>query len=242
MSKVVAIIPARSGSKGVKDKNIKLLHGHSLLEWSIKAAKNSKLIDRVFVSTDSEEYAEIAIKYGAEAPFLRPKNISGDLSSDLDFIIHALDEFSKINILPEYIVHLRPTTPLRDPLKVDQAIELFQNNKIFTSLRSVHKMSESSYKTFEIVQGNLTTLSGFSDPSIDTNAPRQIFPDTYQANGYVDVLSADFIQKNKLIHGPKILPYITEQALEVDTSEDFKLLEYHAKFSHEIIKKLFKDY
>ena len=93
MSSVFAIIPARSGSKGVKDKNIKKLHGHSLLEWSINAAKKSKLIDRVFISTDSSQYAEIAKGYGAESPFLRPAAISGDTASDLDFIMHAIDEW-----------------------------------------------------------------------------------------------------------------------------------------------------
>ena len=150
MSKVVAVIPARSGSKGVKDKNIKNLHGHSLLEWSINAAKRSQLIDRVFISTDSPEYARIGEKYGAEAPFLRPDYISGDTSSDLDFIIHAIEEFNKMDFYPEYLVHIRPTTPIRDPQVIDTAISIFQNDNHFNSLRSVHKMSESSYKTIEI--------------------------------------------------------------------------------------------
>jgi len=239
VSEVVAIIPARAGSKGVKDKNIKDLYGHSLLEWSIKAAKKAKLIDRVFISTDSEEYAKIALGHGAEAPFLRPSNISGDRASDLDFVIHAIEEFHKIGLTPKYIIHIRPTTPIRDPDIIDEAISLFQNNNKFNSLRSVHKMSESSYKTFEINNGNLTSLALFGDSQIDTNAPRQIFPDTYQANGYVDVLSTKFIIENKQIHGKKILPFITKPAYEVDSIEDFIHLEYLASNSQEIIKKLF---
>jgi CMP-N,N'-diacetyllegionaminic acid synthase len=239
VSKVVAIIPARSGSKGVKDKNIKNLHGHSLLEWSINAAKRSKLIDRVFISTDSPEYAKIAEEYGAEAPFLRPDYISGDTSSDLDFIIHAIEEFNKMDLYPEYLVHIRPTTPIRDPQVIDSAISIFQNDNHFNSLRSVHKMSESSYKTLEINNGSLTPLFLFGDAKIDSNAPRQSFPDTYVANGYVDVLSTSFIIKNQEIHGKKIMPFITDPAYEVDTIEDFAYLEYVASTSQDIIKKLF---
>ena len=239
MSEVVAIIPARSGSKGVKDKNIKNLHGHSLLEWSIKAALKAKLIDRVFISTDSLEYARISKEHGAEVPFLRPSSISGDTASDLDFIIHAIEEFNKMGLYPEYLVHIRPTTPIRDPKIIDDAIALFQNNNQFNSLRSVHKMSESSYKTLEINNGGLTPLSLFSEMEIDPNGPRQNFPDTYQANGYVDVLSASFIIQNQKIHGKKILPFITDPAYEVDSIKDFDFLEYLALTSQEIIKKLF---
>jgi len=239
MNKVFAIIPARSGSKGVRDKNIKSLRGHSLLEWSINAAKRSQLIDRVFISTDSLEYAQIGREHGAEVPFLRPDDISGDTASDLDFIIHAIEEFHKMGLEPDYLVHIRPTTPIRDPDVIDAAISLFQNNNQFNSLRSVHKMSESSYKTLEIHDGNLTPLALFGDTKMDSNAPRQSFPDTFQANGYVDVLDTKFIMENQEIHGKKILPFITDTAYEVDSIEDFDYLEYQALNSQQIIKKLF---
>ena len=240
MSKTVAIIPARSGSKGVKNKNIKKLLGHTLLEWTVRAAQCSKLIDRVFVSTDSSKYAKLAKRYGAEAPFLRPKKISSDRSSDYDFIVHAIEEFAKNDIYPEYIVQIRPTTPFRDPKKIDEAIKLIKKNTNYNSLRSVHIMSESSYKTFEIIKGNLTPLSLFNNKKIDTNAARQSFPDTYQANGYVDILSLNFIKKNKEIHGKKILPFITDFAYELDTNEDFKKLELIAAQSQSIFLKLFR--
>ena len=159
--------------------------------------------------------------------------------SDIDFVLHAIDEFSKMGHDPNYIVHIRPTTPIRDPEVIDNAISLFQKSNMFNSLRSVHLMSESSYKTFEINNESLTPLSLLSDLKVDTNAPRQSFPETYQANGYVDVLSTSFIRKNKEIHGKKILPFITETAYEVDTLEDFNFLEYLAANSKEIINKLF---
>lgn len=239
MSKVFAIIPARSGSKGVRDKNIKNLHGHSLLEWSINAAKRSNLIDRVFISTDSTEYAKIGKKHGAEVPFMRPDSISGDAASDLDFVIHAIEEFHMLGLEPDYLVHIRPTTPLRDPSVIDNAISMFRSNAQFNSLRSVHKMSESSYKTLEIRNGSLTPLALFDDAETDANAPRQSFPDTYQANGYVDVLDVNFIIENQEIHGKRILPFITEPAYEVDTLGDFDYLEYLVSKSPKIIKKLF---
>ncbi len=239
MNKIFAIIPARSGSKGVRDKNIKNLNGHSLLKWSINAAKKSQLIDRVFISTDSLEYAKIGSDHGAEVPFLRPAAISGDTASDLDFITHAIEEFLKMGLKPDYLVHIRPTTPIRDPDIIDDAISLFKNNNQFNSLRSVHKMSESSYKTLEIQNGSLVPLALFGDAKTDSNAPRQSFPDTYQANGYVDVLDTKFIMENQEIHGKKILPFITDIAHEVDSIEDFDYLEYQASNSKEIIKKLF---
>lgn len=239
MANVVAIIPARSGSKGVKDKNIRKLQGHTLLEWSIKAAKKTKLIDRVFVSTDSEKYADIGTECGAEVPFLRPSEISKDNSSDFSFISHSIEEFKKIDLHPQYLVHLRPTTPIRDPNVLDEAISIFQDNKKFNSLRSVHLMSESSYKTLEIKNGILTPLSLLNNDLSNSNAPRQTLPDTYQANGYVDILSTKFILENREIHGKKILPFITKTAYEVDTQEDFDYLEYLASKSNELIKKLF---
>jgi CMP-N,N'-diacetyllegionaminic acid synthase len=239
VNETIALIPARSGSKGVRDKNIKKLYGHSLLEWSINAALKSKLIDRVFLSTDSKKYAEMGERYGAEAPFLRPAKISGDHSTDLDFVLHALDEFKKINLHPKYLVHIRPTTPIRDPEIIDSAISLFMASNDFSSLRSVHKMSESSYKTFEITDCFLTPLPLALGEKVDSNAPRQTFPDTYQANGYVDILQTDYIIANKNIHGDQILPFITETAYEVDTIEDFYYLEYLTSKSDEIFKKIF---
>ena len=150
MSKVVALIPARSGSKGVINKNMREIHGKTLLQWSISACKKSKFIDKTIVSTDSVYYQNHAIKNGAAAPFLRPENISQDYSTDLEFILHALDWLQSNEELPKYIVHIRPTTPFRDPKLIDQAIEKFLNFQKATSLRSIHEMPESAYKTFEV--------------------------------------------------------------------------------------------
>ena len=155
MVDILAIIPARSGSKGVSNKNIKLLNGHPLIAYSIKAALLVPTIDRVIVSTDSKHYASIARRYGAETPFLRPKKISGDYSRDLEFIEHALDWFYHAEgYAPRLIVHLRPTTPLRDPRVIEKAILTIDNDLDATALRSVHQMSNPAYKCFEVKDKN----------------------------------------------------------------------------------------
>ena len=125
MSDIIAIIPARSGSKSLVDKNIKLLSGHPLIAYSIAAARLSREIDRVIVSTNSEKYADIARKYGAEVPFIRPDRYSTDVPTDRDFLIHAMKWFKENeDNVPEYWVHLRPTTPLRIPEIIDDAINI----------------------------------------------------------------------------------------------------------------------
>ena len=240
MVKVVALIPARAGSKGVPNKNIRLLGGHSLLAWSIAACLKSSTIDRVIVSTDSAEYAALAVRLGAEAPFLRPVEISGDRSTDYDFIVHATDWLAAERSEPEYLVHIRPTTPLRDPQMIDEAVATFMAAPNATALRSVHEMSESAYKTFEIANGGqLKRLGAYNTELDNANIARQQFPSTYQANGYVDVLSTLFIRKAKLIHGDHVIPFITPAVVEVDTEDDFAHLEFQLTQMPIILQKLF---
>ena len=241
MAKIIALIPARSGSKGVPNKNIRDLGGRSVLEWSIAACLRSNLIEKTIVSTDSEDYATFARKFGAEAPFLRPAKISTDRSTDFEFIHHALNWLSENDELPEYIVHIRPTTPFRKPELIDDAICRFVNDKCATALRSVHVMSESAYKTFEITEGGQLKSVGSDSVNLDVaNNARQTFPDTYVANGYVDVLSVDFILKHGLIHGDRVIPFVTQVAHEIDTEEDFRWLQYHLTKKPELFSILFK--
>lgn len=240
MTSIVAMIPARAGSKGVPHKNIKPLGGRPLIEWSIKACLKSQLIDRVIVSTDSAEYAEMAIALGAEVPFLRPPEISADSSTDYDFIVHALDWLAANGGEPKYVVHIRPTTPYRNPALVDEAIKAFRCEPKATALRSVHEMSESAYKTFEIAPaGQLKRLGSESTELDAANNVRQQFPTTYQANGYVDVLSSRFIRTNGLIHGDCVIPFITPTVIEVDTINDFFHLEFLLDRNRAFFDKLF---
>ena len=130
MSKFGAIIPARSGSKSIKDKNLALLGGYPLIAYSIALAKITPGVDRVIVSTDSLEYAKIAEKYGAEVPFLRPKELSQDTSTDYDFMSHAVNWYNdNTNDNPEFWIHLRPTTPLREIDVIEKAMVLIANRQ-----------------------------------------------------------------------------------------------------------------
>jgi CMP-N,N'-diacetyllegionaminic acid synthase len=240
MSKTIAIIPARSGSKGVPDKNIKLLAAKPLMAYSIMAARLARNIDRVIVSTDSEKYADIAREYGAEVPFLRPNSISTDTSSDYQFIRHALDWLvENEGTQPEYLVHLRPTTPLREVCYIDLAVETIRKNRNATALRSVHEMAESAYKTFEM-EGNYLKRVGVDSLDLDAaNNPRQTFKKTYEANGYVDVIISEYVMKHGKIHGNRVFGYITPPVAEVDTEDDFNYLEYRITVNNEIVNKLF---
>jgi len=226
MNNIIALIPARSGSKGVPNKNIRHIDGIPLIAYSIAAALKSTLVDRVIVSTDSEEYAELAISYGAEAPFIRPKDISGDLATDVEFFKHVIDWLQENeNFVPEYFVHLRPTTPFRDPKILDKAIEEFVGSG-YSALRSCHKMSESSYKTFEVENDIFKCICNGGSDIESSNIARQAFPVTYDANGYIDIVRSEMISKHNLIHGSKVRAFITNTAHEIDEINDIDFLEY----------------
>jgi N-acylneuraminate cytidylyltransferase len=238
---IISIIPARSGSKGVPGKNLRNLGDVPLITWSITCSKKLNMVDRTIVSTNSVEYAEISKNWGADVPFLRPDNISQDKSTDLDFVLHALNYLKENEGIPDLLVHLRPTTPFRDPLVVDKAIEFaIKNYEDITALRSVHEMSESAYKSFEIGQnGNLITTFARKEDLDQSNMNRQTFPLTYTANGYVDVLLPRHILETGELHGSKVKPFLTNATLEVDTEEDFEALEVKLKMLPKFKDQLF---
>ena len=224
---IVAIIPARSGSKGVPGKNINLLGGHPLIAFSIVAAKMTPGIDRVIVSTDSAEYAAIANKYGAETPFLRPAEISGDKSTDMDLFLHLLKWLSENEkTVPEFLMHLRPTTPLRDPNIMQNAIELFLTKQEASSLRSGHLAPESPFKWF--LKDELGYFKGLREDLTPekVNLPRQSFPAVYMPDGYVDIIRSSCILNEGSLHGNNMLVFESPYCVEVDTKDDFNYLEF----------------
>ena len=225
---MIAIIPARSGSKGVPGKNIKLLGGIPLFAFSIIAAKMMPSVSRVIVSTDSEEYAQIAKDYGAEVPFLRPNEISGDKSTDFDLFLHALNWFKENeNFIPDYLLHLRPTTPLRNPKIMEDAVKLFIENKnLASSLRSGHSAPESPYKWF--LKDDNNYFKGLRDDLTPekVNLPRQSFPSVYIPDGYIDILKSSVILDSGTLHGDKMLVFESPFCVEVDTKDDFEYLEF----------------
>ena len=223
MTEVMAIIPARSGSKSLIDKNIALLSGHPLIAYSIAAAKLSKKVGRVIVSTDSQSYAEIAIKYGAEVPFIRPTEYSTDFALDRDFLVHAMNWFNENeNEIPEYWVHLRPTTPLRDIEVMDLAINEILHDKKATSLRSGHKAPESPLKWFVKDKNHFKGLISGEN----YNLPKEAFQQVYIPDGFVDVVRSSFIMNSKEIHGNKMIGFESPVCTEVDSAEEFRYIQY----------------
>lgn len=225
---VIAIVPARSGSKSMVDKNIALLSGHPLIAFSIAVAKCSSLISRVIVSTDSAKYAEIAVRYGAEVPFIRPAEFSTDTSTDRDFLVHAmewLEESEKKK--PEYWVHLRPTTPLREPVLVDQAIKAIRGNANSTSLRSGYRAPESPLKWFvKDKRGYFKGLLNDDNNAETYNLPKEAFEAVFVPDGYVDVLRRSFVMSNTTIHGDIMIGFESPVSIEVDSIAEFEYLQY----------------
>lgn len=242
---VYAIIPARSGSKGVKDKNIRLLNGYPMIAYTIAAAKLTEIIDRVIVSTDSEKYADIARQFGAEVPFLRPAEISGDKSTDVEFMQHAINWFyENEGSVPEYWVHLRPTNPLRNCEILRDAIQRFCRDQSADSLRSAHLADVSPFKWFLLDEnGYYKTFNGISLD--DANKPRQSFPDVYIPDGYVDLLRSAYIIKTNLLHGKRMIGFLSPDCVDVDNIRDMDelnraVVRYQGKVL-EYLKDIKKD-
>jgi CMP-N,N'-diacetyllegionaminic acid synthase len=220
----LAIIPARSGSKGLPDKNIKSINGKPLMAWSIKAGLNSKYIDRLIVSTNSEKYAEIAKDFGAEVPFIRPDKISTDYSSRKDVIKHALDFFRRKNKLYDYIVFLEPTSPLTTETDIDKSIEKLMLDKSAESIVGV-SLSEVSHPDFlvNLKNGFLNFINENQKSSV---IRRQDKEDFYFYDGTIYVSEVDMYLEKEFYH-EKTLGYVTPKwkSLEIDDIYDFIMVE-----------------
>lgn len=227
---VVALIPARGGSKGVHKKNIQMIDGYPLIAYSIAAGLLSKKIDRVIVSTDSEEIAEIAKHYGAEVPFLRPAEYAADKSGDIEFVEHAIHYmYTNEAYIPEYLVHLRPTTPLRDVDIMDEAIMQCMRNMECCSLRSAHKAPESPFKWFLRQESGYfkSIQEGVSNDA--ANGARQSFADVYIPDGYVDVIKSSYVVQQGILHGEQMLAFESPFCMEVDTMDDLDYIQYQVE-------------
>ena len=228
--KILTIIPARSGSKGIPHKNIKYFNGKPLIEWSVLQAKQSSYFNsmKIVVSTDSLEYASIAKK-----PYVqiihRPSEIAQDNSIDIEFIQHTIEYLKETeNYEADIILQLRPTQPCRKVEDIDRCIELFikQRDK-YDSLRTVVKIEKTPYKMYKIENNNLIPyLKTYGDIDEPYNICRQDLPDSYLHNGYIDIMNYSLLKQNK-ISGDKILPYIMKKTdtIDIDTLEDWEKAE-----------------
>jgi N-acylneuraminate cytidylyltransferase len=219
-----ALIPARSGSKSIPKKNVQIYKNYPLLVHSILSAKREIMISKVVVSTDCTKIQKIAIENGADAPFLRPSNISGDLSSDLECFQHYLKWLTDTKqILPDVIVHLRPTYPERNKNILYNCLSTFLKVKeTYTSLRTVVPIDKSLFKMYTIkskqLKPNYLEFDNIKEPY---NQARQLLPQTYLHNGCIDIINRSTIENNSMT-GDKIYPFIMskEEIFDIDTPED----------------------
>ncbi|MCR5508144.1 MAG: acylneuraminate cytidylyltransferase family protein [Lachnospiraceae bacterium] len=225
---VYALIPARSGSKSVKDKNIRIMDGKPMIAYSILDALGSKYIEKVIVSTDSEEYAGIARKWGAEVPFLRPADISGDNSMDIEVFQHFIDwMISQGYDPPEIIVHLRPTHPIRNIEDIDKMVSIMIKNPELDAIRSVAPVKETPYKMWQFNEDGILTPLVTCDIPEAYNAPRQILPQVYMQNACIDVIRTSTIIDKHSMTGSKIAGYKMNYDFDIDTEDDFIRAEQH---------------
>ncbi|NMA11863.1 MAG: acylneuraminate cytidylyltransferase [Chloroflexi bacterium] len=228
---VLALIPARGGSKGIPHKNIKEFAGHPLIAYSIAAAQQSNLVTRIIVSTDDEEIAAIARKLGAETPFLRPDEFSGDHALDLPVFQHACEWLAEHeNYHPDIVIQLRPTSPIRPVGLIDEAIQILLDHPEADSVRGVVPAGENPYKMWQIdpesgQMHGLLQLDGVDEPY---NAPRQLLPKSYWQTGHIDAIRPErtFLAGDSM-SGKVVFPIFIDPkfTVDIDKPEDWKRYE-----------------
>ena len=225
-----AFIPARSGSKGLRNKNIKPIYGKPLIYYSLAIALKTKGIKKTIFSSDSLKYIKIAKKFGCKDFHHRSNKISHDNASEYSVFRDFVDlQIKKDKPLPKYFVHLRPTSPMRKKNTLEKAIRLFKNKKYYSSMRSANVMSNPAYRTNRIVDGKLCGIVDKNFNIDDFCKPRHFFQDTYKCGPIFDIYKTKNILKGYL-WGNKVLPYIIQDIFnDIDTKEDFDLVEYYMK-------------
>lgn len=220
---VVALIPARGGSKRLPQKNIKLLDGKPLIAWSIECAKKSQYVDQIIVSTDSQQIKEISENYGAKVPFVRPDYLSNDTASTYDVIQHTIESLAlnKPNIL---LVLLQPTSPLRTTEELDKAIEYFIQKKAL----GVVSVSEMEYSPLwaNVLPNDNNMLNFISHDIIGKRS--QDLPTYYRINGSIYIYNIEsLLQNKKMFFDETVFAFITASntSIDIDTMLDFKIAE-----------------
>lgn len=223
---IIGIIPARGGSKGIKDKNIIELSGKPLIAYTIEAAFTSRMLSDFIVSTDSERIAEISMKFGANAPFLRPEKLSGDKSSSIDVIKHSVAwyENEKKRRIDDIIL-LQPTSPLRTSDDIDSSLAIFHEMREFDSLISCY--DASSYHPRIMYKMNGIKMVPFLGQT--TNIRRQDFEKVYIRNGAIYISTRKLVMEEGRIIGDSPLGYIMpkERSLNIDEPHDLELAEFY---------------
>ena len=229
---IVALIPARSGSKRVVDKNIRPLAGHPLIAYSIAAALQSNVFQAVLVSTDSEQYADIARHYGAEVPFLRPAEIAGDTSPDIEWVEYTLNQLRDNGQEYEYYSILRPTSPFRLPDTIQRAWQEFKVEEGVDSLRAVEKCQQHPGKMW-VVRGNrmmpLLPMGPAGQPWHSSQYPS--LPEVFVQNASLEIARTRVVFEEKTIAGNVLMPFFTNnyEGFDVNSDYDWSLAEHLVK-------------
>lgn len=219
--RVLAVIPARGGSKGIPGKNIKRVCGHPLIAYTIDAARKSKYVDDIVVSTDSEEIASVSNCYGARTPFLRPAELSGDTARSIDALLHCVEWLESHGSQYEIVVFLQPTSPLRCASEVDESLEVFLSHGQL-GVASISKVSESPLLMRRFSQ------SGVLHPLIpvDSTVRRQEMPDYYRVNGAIYINRVDELSSETSLNDNPIGYRMQEShAVDIDCVDDLRVAE-----------------
>lgn len=225
---IVALIPARSGSKRVPNKNIRFLGKHPLIAYTIQVALRSDIFDSVIVSTDSAQYADISTYYGAEVPFLRPMEFSGEVSSDIEWVEYTLGRLKGQDRLYDCFSILRPTSPFRQPQTICRAWAQFLEEKGVDSLRAIEKCKQHPGKMW-VVRGNrmfpLLPLTPSEQPW--HSSQYQSLPEVYVQNASLEIAWSRVVFRERTIAGNTILPFFTHnfEGFDINTDYDWKIAE-----------------
>jgi YrbI family 3-deoxy-D-manno-octulosonate 8-phosphate phosphatase len=232
MTEILALIPARGGSKGIPRKNIRDFAGYPLVAWSVAAGLQSELVTRVIVSTDDVEIAAVAREFGAETPFLRPAEFAQDNTTDLPVFEHALSWLKENeDYVSDVVVQLRPTSPIRPRGLVDAAIKTLLAHPDADCVRGVVLAGQNPHKMWRLPEGengpmkNLLDVEGIAEPY---NAPRQILPPVYWQTGHIDAIRATSILEKKSLTGEVIYPIVIDARYTVDIDN----LQDWARYEH----------
>lgn len=226
-ARILAIVPARSGSKGLPGKNIRMLHGKPLLAWPIAAARNSRYIDKVVISTDSQAYADIAREHGAEVPCLRPPELAADTAPSSAAVIHMLDTLEAKGEHYDYLVLLEPTSPLTEGSDVDAALEsLVRNRAVADALVSVSELN-SSHPAFAVKRSSEGLVSPFAAVDFTRLPRRQDIDPVYALDGSLYISATDFYRRTLSFCHDRTLSHVMPhyKSHEVDDLIDFICIE-----------------
>jgi YrbI family 3-deoxy-D-manno-octulosonate 8-phosphate phosphatase len=237
MTEILALVPARGGSKGIPRKNIRNFAGYPLIAWSIAAALQAHTVNRVIVSTDDEEIAKVARQYGAETPFVRPAELAQDRTTDLPVFEHALKWLEEIEgYRPQIVIQLRPTSPIRPKDCIDNAVKILFDHPDADCVRGVVPAGQNPFKMwrfhgYDKPMKPLLQMEGITEPY---NAPRQILPPVYWQTGHIDAIRTSTITRKQSLTGNMIYPLVIDPRYTVDIDNPADWEKYESVVQSEL--------